>query len=178
MVQFFGDAADELLQHLTTIPEFANAYADWWVEQPFFEREEYAIPGLALYVSINSREMSTLGDGKTQRVRALVSVYMEYRSNADSHAGADNRGHFLAHMPLVKKLHAALHGWKGTNFQNSLERVSWEYMTGLERLGVLLRMDYNTTFLDATAVPEKQMATIQDVKVKSTEIVLPDGSKS
>lgn len=143
-----------------------SLHLDWWWEQPFFEGDEYALPPLCIYVEANVVESFTETD-KRQRVKVNFTVYMEWRSNADSHVGALTKNSFLSFKPYAMAIHRALQGFKNQQMYTALKRVAGPLnVPGIERKGVLISQTYQCIMYDCTASPEKALAQLIDFKLK------------
>lgn len=175
--QCVENATENILLQLSAAELLAPKYADkslhldWWWEQPFFEGEEYALPPLCIYIEALVLSTEDVPGNRAQRLTVQWNVYMEWRSNADSHVGALTKNNFLAFTPYRVAIHRALHGWKGENMVSGLKRIEGPVnMTGLERKGVLIRQSYKGIVLDETASTEKTFGEVLHLDLRS-EIV-------
>ena len=168
--------AEEILTHLSIDPVLSPKYLDkslhldWWWEQPFFEGSEYALPPLCIYLEGNVVELHNEND-RADRVTVNFTVYVEWRSNADSHIGALTRSHFLGFKPWVMAVHRALQGFKSDNMHTKLRRVAGPVnVTGLERGAVLISQTYRCILYDRTATKEKIMAHLEDFRISGETV--------
>lgn len=167
---------EDILKRLSDDPIISQGWLDqkphfdWWWEQPFFETDEYALPPLCFYISADVVEITNESDNR-DRVRANFTIYMEWRSNADSHHEAATKERFLQFAPWYNAMHRALAGYRSDNMQTALRRVAGPMnVPGLERKGVLLSTTYSCLLYDMTATPEKLMAQILNLKINGDEI--------
>jgi hypothetical protein len=150
---------------------FGKAHIDWWWEQPFFEGEEYPYGQLTLYVEANVVETKDEGRIGIQLLTTDFTVYMEWRSNADSHDGAVSKDNFLAFQQYPVAIHRRLHGYQGANMNNKLHRVGGpRNVPGIERKGVLIAQTYRCNVRDCTGVPARTFETPSGVQVNAEEV--------
>lgn len=141
-------------------------HLDWWWEQPFFEGDEYAYAPLAFFVAAAVNDIKNEAKGR-DRVSVHFTVYMEWRSNADSHVGALTKSNFLGFGPFYNAMHRCLQDLKTPSMHNALRRIAGPVpVPGIERKGVLLSTTYSCIIYDCTATPEQIQAQIDDVMVR------------
>lgn len=146
-------------------------HLDWWWEQPFFEGDEYAYAPLAFFVSGNVTDIVNEKRGR-DRMTVQFTVYMEWRSNADSHVGALTKDSFLSFAPLYNAMHRCLDSYKSASMHTALRRVAGPVnVPGIERKGVLLSTTYECIVYDCTATPERIQAQIKELKIGARGIL-------
>lgn len=156
-------------------PEFLEGliFIDWWWEQPFFEGDEYAYAPIAYFVSANVVDIKNESSGR-DRLTVEFTVYLEWRSNADSHAGALTKNQFLGFSPYYNAMHRCLQDFKTSSMESALKRVAGPViMPGIERKGVLLSTTYRCIVYDCTATPEQLQAQIKEIKIERGDIIMP-----
>lgn len=140
-------------------------HLDWWWEQPFNEDEEYPLPSLCYYISNDVIEVTNEAKNK-DRLTVNFTMYMEWRSNADSHVGALTKENFLKFKPWDTAMHRCLAGLKTGGMYTPLKRISGpSHVPGIERKGVLLTTTYQCIIYDSTATPAQIIAHIEKLKL-------------
>jgi len=162
---------EEILQRLSVDEVLGDLFQsnqmhlDWWWEQPFFEGDEYAYAPLAFFVSSNVTDIRNESNGR-DRMTVQFTIYMEWRSNADSHVGALTKQSFLSFAPFYNAMHRSLQDFKSASMHTALRRVAGPIpVPGIERKGVLLSTTYQCIVYDCTASPERIQAQIKELKI-------------
>lgn len=168
---------EQILEALKNAEVFSDMFAaselhlDWWWEQPFFEGDEYAYANTALFVSANVTDIKNESD-RRDRLSVEFTVYLEWRSNADSHVGALTKPGFLGFAPYYNAMHRCLQHLKTSGMHTPLRRVQGPVnVPGLERKGILLSTTYSCVVYDCTATPESIQAQIKELKILGDDIL-------
>lgn len=172
--------AQQIFAALKTDPVLAPYYQskymhlDWWVEQPFFENE-YPLPELCFYLSVDVVETTNERENR-DRLKVNYTIYMEWRSNADTHQGALTQENSLLFYPWQNAMHRCLAGLKTDGMFSALRRVAApSQVPGIERKGLLLSSTYQCLVIDETASPEEIKAHIHHLQVGG-HVIVPAGA--
>ncbi|MBL8002380.1 MAG: hypothetical protein JNL05_10500 [Flavobacteriales bacterium] len=150
-LQDWGLAYQEIATLITTkVPTIKHVDLYWGQDQAVDEDGNWLpFPAPAVFLDFNALSIEDLAEGR-QLITMDVGVKLYRETLSDTHKGSGNQAAALAFIGLMRQLHAALHGAKGTHFgpmsRVALSRVDTQaYVQMYDQVYRTVMLDYGAT---------------------------------